>query len=226
MIHHHPSADILAEHAAGTLPVSHSLCVATHLENCASCRREFNRLSQVGAALFSTLNSESTDEADHQSLKNRIFDHLDQLPAKEVESKNETKSVVDRPGIPKALRQWIPEGYDELNWFNLTPAFKVFTLLKDRDGTQIALSRVKPGGKMGHHSHTGREVTVVLKGAFSDENGLYKKGDFVVRDPQHKHRPIVTRDDECICLMVTEAPIQFTGTLTRWLNPLLRWQHG
>ena len=224
MITHHPSAEMIAEYAAGSLPLSHSLCVAAHLEACPACRREFERLNQVGAALFSELAPEAMPALDHQALKSQILARLD-LPASDQPA---PVKASPRPlsAVPNALQQWIPKGYDALNWFRLTPAFKVVTLLKDKDGSQIALSRVKPGGKMGHHRHTGTELTVVLKGAFSDDKGLYKQGDFVQRDTKDRHRPIVTRDDECICLMVTAAPIQFTGRLSRWLNPLLRLQHG
>jgi putative transcriptional regulator len=223
MILHHPSTEMLAEYASGALPMSHNLCVATHLEHCPTCQHEYARLNQVGAALFDSLAADSgTPNPDEQALKDRIFQQLDSVAPVAVSA----KPASTQNGIPKALRQWIPENYDQLSWFRLTPAFRLVTLLKDRDGAQIALSRVKPGGRMGHHRHTGTELTVVLKGAFSDDSGLYKKGDFVVRDARHRHRPVVTRDAECICLMVTAAPIQFTGRLTRWLNPLLRWQHG
>ena len=68
----------------------------------------------------------------------------------------------------------------------------------------------------------GDEYTVILEGSFSDEAGLYHQGDFLVRDASHRHTPVATNDRECICLAVTEAPIQLTGLFGRLLNPFIR----
>ena len=68
----------------------------------------------------------------------------------------------------------------------------------------------------------GDEYTVILEGSFSDEAGLYHKGDFLLRDASHEHTPVATLDKYCICLAVTEAPIQLTGFFGRLLNPFIR----
>ncbi|MEM7258898.1 MAG: cupin domain-containing protein, partial [Pseudomonadota bacterium] len=68
-------------------------------------------------------------------------------------------------------------------------------------------------------------ITVVLCGSFSDQDGVYKAGDFIVRQPGETHRPMVTEDEECICLSVCDAPVKFTGVFTRLLNPLVAYQH-
>ncbi|MBC6428684.1 MAG: cupin domain-containing protein [Cellvibrionales bacterium] len=128
--------------------------------------------------------------------------------------------------VPRSLRQFIERGYDELRWQRLSPAIRVALLCRDKDGSQIALTRVKAGGKMPHHKHTGSEITVVLEGSFSDEDGIYHKGDILYRAAADRHRPVVTKDAECICLTVLDSPIQFTGFFARWLNPLLRRGYG
>jgi putative transcriptional regulator len=86
----------------------------------------------------------------------------------------------------------------------------------------VELLKIKPGGAAHTHTHLGDEYTVILEGAFSDESGLYARGDFLLRDHKDRHTPVATRDRECICLAVTEGPIQFTGFFSRLLNPLLR----
>lgn len=60
---------------------------------------------------------------------------------------------------------------------------------------------------MPHHSHTGDQITVVLEGSFSDEDRIYRKGDFILRDSRDRHKPIVSPKCECICLMVLAGPI-------------------
>jgi putative transcriptional regulator len=139
--------------------------------------------------------------------------------------KQTNNSLWDDYKIPNSLRQFITKSYEELTWMRLSPSFKIATLYNEEGGAQIALTRVKAGAHMPTHTHTGDEITLVLEGAFSDESGVYRKGDFISRDASHKHKPIVTKDAECICLTVLDAPIEFTGWFTRLLNPLIRRYH-
>lgn len=236
MLHHHPAPELLTDYSAGSLPLSHALCIAAHLEQCDSCRQQVAKLNRLGAAFF---NTQPTQGVSLQSLKDQVMTLLDEPPAAAADRASVTTTGVASTGftpvasapaapykVPKALRQFVAAGYSSLEWVRLSPAIQMATLLKDRDGSQIALSRVKPGGKMFHHRHTGDELTVVLEGSFSDESGIYRKGDFVHRDSRHRHKPMVTRDAECICLMVMDAPIQFTGFFARLLNPFVRRNHA
>jgi len=224
MLKHHPSPELLADYTAGCMPLSHSLCIATHLALCPECRRYVNRLNSLGGCLF---NQQSSSDTCLAELKNRVMASIDDNNTHD-NAPLSVKPPTDKPDVPRPLHQFFQgkQCYADLSWINLSPSIKVATLLRDKDGAQIALTRVKPGGKMPHHSHTGDEFTVVLKGAFSDENGVYRQGDFIHRDAKDRHKPVVTSDAECICLMVLDAPIQFTGWFTRVLNPLLRKSHG
>lgn len=222
---HHPSPELLADYAAGSMRSSHALCVAAHLEFCESCRQQMSRLSSLGAALFDALPPRASAN-DGAGLKQRVLAALDATACATGAVNNARTQASAAQRVPRAIRQFVREGYDATAWTAFTPAVRLATLLNDRDGSQIMLSRVKPGGKMFHHRHTGEEFTVVLEGSFSDETGVYRQGDFVRRDRRHRHKPVVTKDAECICLMVLDAPIQFTGWLARLLNPLLRRQHG
>ena len=86
----------------------------------------------------------------------------------------------------------------------------------------MELLKIRPGGSASTHTHLGDEYTVILEGSFSDEKGVYRRGDFVVKDSSDQHTPVATKDQECICLAVTEGPVQLTGFFSRLLNPLLR----
>lgn len=239
MLKHHPSPELLADYVAGGMRLSHSLCLATHLELCPKCREYVHRLNTLGGCLFQ---QQTGSTSCMKQLKNKVLATLDQHSDTEAvgscsnfgvgtSSSDFDTSLKYRHSdntVPRPLQQFFNEekAYSSLSWVTLSPSIKVATLLKDKDGTQIALTRVKPGGKMPHHSHTGDELTVVLQGSFSDESGIYRRGDFVYRDVKDRHKPVVTNDAECICLMVLDAPIQFTGWFTRVLNPFLRKNHG
>ncbi|MCW8354860.1 ChrR family anti-sigma-E factor [Marinomonas pontica] len=227
MIHYHPSIETLTDYAAGSLPLTHALCVSTHIEHCHECQQQIRKLEMLGSHLFDQTKVESRRL---NRLKDRFFEQLAEQPVQEImemalqkESKN--TSWEEQYAVPNSLRQFIKQGYDELNWMRLSPSFKIATLYNEEGGAQVALTRVKAGAHMPTHTHTGDEITLVLEGAFSDESGVYRQGDFINRDASHKHKPIVTKDAECICLTVLDAPIEFTGWLARLLNPIIRRYH-
>lgn len=214
---YHPTPDLLAAFSAGTLALSHALCVSTHLEACPQCLANVKRLNTVGAQLLEQLEPIAASA----NLKSRVLAKLDDAPVND-----EPESTAHHPYVPRALRQFVGDGYDSLPWQNVSPGIQAAKLCIDSNGAKVEMLRIKPGGKVLTHTHTGDEYTIILKGSFSDESGIYQKGDFLVRDGRHKHKPIVTNDSECICLTVTDAPIEFTGFFTRWLNPFLRKGHA
>lgn len=224
MLSCHPSLDILTDYSSGTLPLAHALGVSVHLDQCPHCREQMRRLNNVGAELFAEQIIDSRPE--HMaSLKSNVLAAIVNSDQPAANSKHESEQETVFQHIPRSLRRLIPRGFNELNWMPLTPSFKLATLSDEAGGPQIALSRVKPGARLPNHTHTGNEITVVLKGAFSDDEGLYREGDFICRDHNHKHQPRVTKDAECICLIILDSPIEFTGWLTRFLNPIMRYFH-
>jgi len=210
----HPDEELLAAYSAGSLPLSQALCVSAHLEHCASCGQTLQRLNRVGSELMQQLKpARASDE-----LKNRLLDSLDSLteatPAEEAQSVN--------PSIPRCLHQFIERDYDDLRWKRVSTDIHSVELCRDSNGAKVELLKIRPGGSATTHTHLGDEYTVILEGSFSDEAGLYRKGDFMVRGTSDQHTPVATLDRECICLAVTEGPVQFTGFISRLLNPFIR----
>jgi putative transcriptional regulator len=216
MATHHPDSDLLLAFSAGTLPLSHALCVSAHCERCAECTSNLQRLNNLGALMFEELSPAASPE----QLKSSVMALLDKQPA-------HPQAVASPPAaehsskVPLCLRQFIPAGYSALSWHRVSPSIKAAKLCFDSNGAKVEMLRIKAGGKSATHTHTGDEYTVILEGSYSDESGMYCEGDFIVRSKQHKHRPIASRDKECICLTVTDGPIKFTGWFARWLNPLV-----
>ena len=212
--HKHPQDELLAAYSAGSLPLSQALCISAHLEHCADCTRKLQRLNRVGSELMQQLQPAPASAA----LKDKLFAQLDSLSEDDIE----TSSVDPASPVPRCLQQFVRDGYDELPWRRVSLAIHSVELCRDSSGARVELLKIRPGGSANTHTHLGDEYTVVLEGSFSDEDGLYGKGDFMLRDQNDKHRPVATQDRDCICLAVTEGPIQFTGVFNRLLNPLLR----
>ncbi len=152
-----------------------------------------------------------------EDLKQRVLERLDDIVDEPARAEPASDS-----SVPRCLRQFITGSYDELKWKWVSPDIHSVQLCRDSNGAKVELLKIKPGGSATTHTHLGDEYTVILEGSFSDEQGVYRQGDFMVKDANDQHTPVATRDRECICLAVTEGPIQFTGLFSRMLNPLIR----
>jgi len=210
----HPYDELLSAYSAGSLPLSQAMCISAHLEHCQDCAQKLQRLNHVGSELMQKLKpSRASDE-----LKQKLLNMLDSLP--EDEPKGEPSR--QDPRVPRCLHQFVKRGYDDLNWKRVSADIHSVELCRDINGAKVELLKIKPGGSATTHTHMGDEYTVILEGSFSDETGLYGRGDFLVKNETDKHTPVATQDRECICLAVTEGPIQFTGFMHRLLNPFIR----
>jgi putative transcriptional regulator len=65
------------------------------------------------------------------------------------------------------------------------------------------------------------EMTLVLKGAFRDEDGVYARGDIEVANQEVDHQPIAEPGEDCICLIATDAKLRFQGLLPRIAQPFI-----
>jgi putative transcriptional regulator len=218
-VSNHPADELLAAYSAGSLPLSQALCIAAHLEHCHSCMHELQQLNRVGTELMQQLEPAPTAEHLKQDLLARLDSLEDDIP-------DTTTTVAADSSIPRCLRQFVASDYQSLRWKRVSPGIQTVELCRDSNGARVELLKIKPGSSAVTHSHSGDEYTVILEGSFSDEYGLYRQGDFVVKHVDDRHTPVATLDRECICLAVTEGPIQLTGFLGRLLNPFLRRSHA
>jgi putative transcriptional regulator len=212
-ISNHPADELLAAYSAGSLPLSQALCISAHLEHCGSCLHELQQLNRVGSELMQQLEPAPVSDR----LKQDLIGRLDSMSAE-----TEKPAFGGDQSVPKCLRRFVARGYRDLNWKRVSPSIQSVELCRDSNGARVELLKIRPGGSAVTHTHVGDEYTVILEGSFSDEHGLYRKGDFVVKGDDDRHTPVATLDRECICLAVTEGPVQLTGFFGRLLNPLIR----
>lgn len=212
--YNHPYDELLTAFSAGSLPLSQALCISAHLEHCDSCAKKLKRLNLVGSELMLNLKPAQASSA----LKDKLMQRLDSL----TDDGDDVAPVKADSPVPRCLRQFIDQSYENLDWKRVSPDIHSVELCRDSNGARVELLKIKPGGSANTHTHMGDEYTVILEGSFSDESGLYSRGDFLFRDETDSHTPVATQDRECICLAVTEGPIQLTGFFSRLLNPFIR----
>lgn len=70
---------------------------------------------------------------------------------------------------------------------------------------------------MPEHSHVGEEWTLILQGSYHVGTTQYTRGDLKIEDENCTHMPIIDPGKDCICLVLTEGPMQPTGLVPRLL---------
>ncbi|MFT4920749.1 MAG: putative transcriptional regulator, partial [Zhongshania aliphaticivorans] len=85
----------------------------------------------------------------------------------------------------------------------------------------VRLLRIAAGKRMPVHSHRGSELTMILRGGYSDNVGKFNAGDVADLDASVEHQPVADSDEDCICLAGMDAPLAFRGWLARLIQPIV-----
>lgn len=225
----HPTLTQLTEYAAGTLPRAQAIAIKAHLHFCHRCQQEVHQLENLGGDLL-----ENTETVDQKTLSlsfNQLMERVQTLPSKNTneetgEFTDKTTTVIsnhtDAPDekLPKIIRKLAAA--TPIKWINYGKGFSSANLLTGQRDYGVYLKKLQAGMQAPRHDHRAEEITVVLDGSFSDENGLYCEGDFITKQSGDIHSPRATEQQACLCLTVEAAPVTLTSTLGRLLNPFLR----
>lgn len=216
MAKYHPELDLLTEYVAGNLPLAQAACVSAHMNYCEQCRRTSGQLQDLGAVLFDGLAGQAVGDA----LLDSVLARLDDAPPLGYSG---SPSV---GGMPAILQRLMSGNFTDLAWKKITKTLRISYLKTGDTGFEFALYHIKAGGKIPEHTHRGSEMTLILEGGFSDANGSYHQGDFLLRQPSDIHAPTAVQSEDCVCLAVLDAPLKFTRWPYRWMNPFLQLQAG
>lgn len=233
MVSFHPDAKFLTDFAAGNLPLSEAICVAAHLEFCSKCRSHVQQLSDLGAQLMGHLEPQmaAADEADFDKLMQRI-DAGDtgvqggtgSQTAPAPAAMPARVSSANPLGLPRVVQKLAQGGLQSLKWAQFGKSLRIAPIRIDERSRDTAIYDIKAGGRMPEHEHRGEEITVLLKGSFSDAEGKYVKGDFVVRNLGERHQPTATLDTDCICLVSVEHPVRPSSIWYRLMEPFVNYR--
>lgn len=221
MVKYHPDTRFLTDYAAGSLPEAQALCVASHLHYCPACRQKVAELTSLGEVIFTSQAPAAVDVADFEALMGRI--DVMERGAREAPDAEHRLTTSDSDDLPHPVRKLAAGNLANLSWRSLGKYFR-YSRLSSRNEQETALFFIKAGGHVPQHKHRGDEITVVLKGSFSDQDDHYHVGDFIVRTQGEKHRPVASQDEDCLCLATVEAPILMSNWFYRLLMPLINWR--
>ena len=240
MISYHPDSRFLTDFASANLSLAEAVCVSAHLEFCGKCRAHVQQLKDVGAFLLTQLPPEELEADSFAQLMSKIGNMdsttstssplalsthtVGEYAKDEVVPRHDApRSLIDVV-LPRSLRRLAHGGLQNLHWAQLGKALRVAPLPILGETRETAIYDIKAGGRMPEHEHRGEEITVLLKGSFSDADGSYSRGDFVVRNAGETHQPTATQDTDCICLVCLERPVRPRGLFYRLIEPFVQYR--
>lgn len=211
-IQHHLSDAMLMAYSAGTLPEAFNLMVATHISMCDQCRAQVEAYDALGGALLEDpIAPAALSAGSLEATLAMITAAPPEPPRKRI-----------KPGVlPQPLQDYVGGDIDNIRWRPVGMGAKQ-AILKTGPGGSARMLFIPAGSAMPDHGHHGQELTLVLKGAFTDDGHRFGRGDVEAADEHTHHTPIAELGEDCICLAVTDAPLRFKGLIPRLAQPFLR----
>ena len=211
MIKHHLTDKILMAYSAGQLSEAFNLIVATHISMCDECRAAMSSFDALGGALLENECLNGEPAPDLQATMALI---------KAETPPDRTPPPVRSTETPFPLVAYVGDNLDDVKWKPVGMGVKQSILQTSAEAT-ARLLYIPAGVAVPDHGHHGTELTLVLRGAYSDETDHFKRGDVEIAGEDLHHTPIADAHSDCICLAVTDSPIKYSGGLPRKLQPLL-----
>ncbi|MGJ4929626.1 ChrR family anti-sigma-E factor [Bradyrhizobium sp. HKCCYLS2038] len=213
-ISHHPPEDLLADYATGALDEAEQLVVGVHVAECARCRRFVRAIERLAGA--------SLDAAEPVAMAADAFDavmaRIDRRPQPAPRVSDVAKVDPELADLPEMIKR-CKIGKRR----RVAPGISMRPIMLSGTGKSRAfLLRSEPGARMLEHSHSGNELTCVLKGSFSHLGGQYGPGDFDYGDDEVDHRPVVGDEGPCLCLVAMTGDLRMHGLLGRIISPFVR----
>ena len=193
-----------------------SLAVATHISMCDKCRAALESFDAVGGALLED-SSQASVEADALS---RTLSMIRSDPQATEPQQADQQPLDKTREIPAPLADYIGDRFEDITWKSIGMGVKQ-SILETSDDATARLLYIPPGTAVPDHSHSGTELTLVLQGAFADEDDYFAAGDIEVADGDVEHAPVAADGEPCICLAVTEAPLKFSKFFHKAVQPFL-----
>ncbi|UEM25142.1 ChrR family anti-sigma-E factor (plasmid) [Skermanella mucosa] len=209
---HHPPADLLVCYAAGSLGEPQALAVATHLAYCPACRRENERLDEIGGVLLEELPPEPLSDGALASLLARLDGGRAETPAGAC--RDAGPGILGDVRVPEPLRGYLRDRAGGSGWTVLAEGVRSLRLDVGRPPQVAEILKMAPGAALPAHRHSDQELILVLRGSFSEEGGplcaageRYAAGDLGEFEGGSVHT-VVAGADGCVCYRVLAGPVE------------------
>lgn len=195
---------LMLDYAAGALTPARRLLVETYLQLRPAAGAIVTALDAAGGALL-----EEIEPADTAALPLTGAP----WPAPAPDHRGRSAMVEAHALIEAASRQ-----PDNLSWRWRAPGLRELRL----PCPGASLIRLQGGRALAAHGHTDEELTLVLRGGYSDSAGHYEVGDIAFADAGFDHSPLVpVGREDCVCLVAMDGSLRFHGMIARVTARLL-----
>jgi putative transcriptional regulator len=209
---HHPSEELLAAFATGKLDEGEHLVVAVHASQCSTCRRFVNAIESVGGIAIETVEPVEISQGSLDAVMTKI----ERAPSEKLTARPAREAGDE--GLPTILRN-----YRIGRRRRIAPGVSMRPIeLSGKGAARAFLLKSRPGTRMLEHTHSGIELTCVLKGSFSHVGGRFGPGDFDFGDGSLDHQPLVGDGEPCICLVAMTGDLRMNGFFGRLISPFVR----
>ena len=205
---HCPHDDILLSYTAGGVGESWGLAIASHVTFCSECRDAVAIGEEIGGVFL------------EDSEPYPLSDGLKKLSLDEIVLDSEPEGHVysGDSDLPMPLRDYVGDHLDRIKWQILGGGIFQHKI-KTNDNDQARLLKIRAGKSVPEHGHSGREITLVLSGSYIDNGVKYAAGDVSDFAEDITHQPVAGIEDDCICLIVTDAALKFKGLVPKLFQP-------
>ena len=212
-IKYHPKHETLLNFAAGNLSPAYISAIDVHTKFCSGCASLASQFEQLGGVSIENQNNQSVDTSFNQLME--------KILASKPVTQEQASSVAQIDHIMRYAT--LHSRHSKLKndkWIKVARGISDQKIYCNDRKYRTRLIRINAGTKIPTHTHQGQEITVVIKGSFSDTYGSYKAGDYLVRDGSYQHAPYA--DSDCICYAITDAPLHYTG----FFGPVINWYNN
>jgi putative transcriptional regulator len=216
---HHPPETLLLEYATGALREAQALAVATHMAYCPACRRQAERLDELGGALLDTLPPEPLPSDALSALISRL-DEAQEPPAPNPPVRVASASPLGGLAVPEPLRGYLAGLPQPATWVSLSDGVSALHLGLGNAPVVAEILKMAPGSTLPVHRHSDQELILTVQGSFSEEagphsakGGVYTVGDLGEFEEGSTHA-VVAGADGCVCYRVLAGPVERLGIPT------------
>lgn len=229
MIKHHPKFELLEAFVNGDLPASLSIAITIHADMCPLCQQKILQLTeQVAEQSFEedVISLDNLDSSSHFDISidddlesDALFDSM----ISNITFSEDVAEVVkptDKSVTFKDKTYVLPTVLSNIGFGKTANVGKLSRsrLQLNEDEIHTNLLHINAGGGVPAHTHKGFELTVLLDGSFTDHEGEYNKGDFIMLDGTFTHTPV--SENGCLCYTVANDALHFTQGINKLLNPI------
>ena len=220
---HHLTDALLLAHSAGQLPEAFNLVVAAHLSLCTPCRLQAEAFDALGGAMLERCSPVPMDANALDRAMARMASEIagPQAPLRPAADGGRSEAGPEAMAFPACLRDYVGGDLAAVRWRPVGMGVRQ-AILPTARGATARLLFIPAGAAMPDHGHRGLELTLVLKGTFTDGIDRFGPGDVEIADEGLQHTPRVDPTGDCICLTATDAPLRFNSLMARMAQPFLR----